>query len=147
MSLAEFYAELAFDPDGNSIYTVALKDPIGAYWASSVKDEALALVDELFPNRAQFDNEVDAFRHAYFSCRLAQEIGAERAKKFTDAYELHVVNSWGSRCMDLWNNREGRRIYADSPKSGKREFAKNEVIKAVKTKRLALSPFDIWREE
>ena len=49
--------------------------------------------------------------------------------------------------MDLWNNREGRRIYADSPKSGRREFAKNEVIKAVKSKRLALSPFDIWREE
>ena len=90
------------------------------------------------------DNEADAFRHAYFSFRLADKVGSARAKKFTDAYEISNINTMGARCMDLWNNREGRRMCeesANSKESDRRAQAEKIVLDAVKSKRLILSPF------
>ncbi len=149
-TLEEFYDILKFNPNGESLQVVALKDPLGALRAKSVKDETVALTAKLFPNLNAYDNEADAFRHAYFSFRLSQEIGESRAKRFTDAYEIHHINKMGSRCMDLWNNREGRSMNAsvkNSTKFDKKSLAEREVLNAIKMKKLALRPFEIKVEK
>ena len=142
LTLSEFYKEMDFNPKGKSVETVALLDPIGAIYVRDIKQESVALTSKLFPNTFSMDTQADAFRHAYFSIRLSQEIGTIRTKKFTDAYEISVVNAPASRCMDLWNNREGRRIFEStkSEKIDKKELAKREALKAIKTKTLALKP-------
>ncbi len=145
-TLEEFYKIVKFNPYGESLNVVAIKDPFGAIHAKSVKDETVALTSKLFPNVYAYDNEADAFRHAYFSFRLSQEIGESRAKRFTDAYEIHNINRVGSRCMDLWNNREGRMMNAaikNSAKFDKKNLAEREVLNAIKMKKLALRPFQI----
>ena len=133
LSLEEIYRELEFNPDGRGIHFVAF-----------FKDEAVKKVAELFPNVVAVDNEADAFRHAYFSFRLADKVGSARAKKFTDAYEISNINTMGARCMDLWNNREGRRMCEESANSkepDRRAQAERIVLDAVKSNRLILSPF------
>ncbi len=145
-TLEELYKLLKFNPKGESLKRVALKDPIGAIHARDVKDETVALTQKLFPNTEHYDNKADAFRHAYFSLRLSQEIGSTRAKRFTDAYEISNINKIGSRCMDLWNNREGRKMCDTTKhltKLDKKMLAKRETLKAIETKQLALKPFGI----
>ena len=110
-TLAEFYKKMEFNPNGNSVEIVAFSDPIGAMKAREIKEESVALSKKLYPKEFTFDTVLDAFRHAYFSFRLSQEIGVERTKKFTDAYEISHVNPPASRCMDLWNNLQGRLMY------------------------------------
>ncbi len=144
LSLEEIYRELEFNPDGRGIHFVAFFDPEATYYASRLKDEAVKKVAELFPNVVAVDNEADAFRHAYFSFRLADKVGSARAKKFTDAYEISNINTMGARCMDLWNNREGRRMCEESANSkepDRRAQAERIVLDAVKSNRLILSPF------
>ncbi len=150
-TLEELYAELNFNPYGNSLYLVAINDPIGAMYAKSIRDESISMTSKLFPDILAVDNEADAFRHAYFSFRLSQKIGVIRAKKFTDAYEISNINKMGSRCMDLWNNREGRRMYSntkDSSGDDKRLFAEKKVLNALSEGRLVTSPFKIkdWKK-
>ena|GEM_PF-3196732 len=144
VSLAELYKELEFNPDSAGIHRVALFDPEGTFYAKKFKDEAVKKVAELYPNVEPVDNEADAFRHAYFSFRLADAIGVKRAKKFTDAYEVSNINKLGGRCMDLWNNREGRRMSVESQNlktSDRRAVAEDLVKEAIKSKRLMLEPF------
>lgn len=150
LSLEEIYRELDFNPDGRGIHFVAFFDPEATYYASRLKDEAVKKVAELFPNVVAVDNEADAFRHAYFSFRLADKVGAERAKKFTDAYEISNINTMGARCMDLWNNREGRRMCAESAQSkdaDRRALAEKMVLDAVRSKRLILSPLKLQNKK
>lgn len=149
ISVEKLYNELQFNPDGASIYSVALRDVIGAHYARVFKDEAVRRVAELFPNIEPTDNEADAFRHAYFSFRLADKIGDKRAKAFTDAYEISNVNKLGGRCMDLWNNREGRRMSAETKGeklSDRRALAEKLTLNAIKSGRLVLKPFKLELE-
>lgn len=144
VSLAQLYKELEFNPDSAGIHSVALFDPEGIFYARKFKEEAVKKVAELYPNIEPVDNEADAFRHAYFSFRLADAIGVKRAKKFTDAYEVSNINKLGGRCMDLWNNREGRRMSVESQNlktSDRRAVAEDLVKEAIKSKRLMLEPF------
>ena len=142
LTLDEFYKQMNFDPNGNTLEAVAFLDPVGAIKAREIKIETTTLTSKLFPNTFSMDTKADAFRHAYFSFRLSQEIGTARTKKFTDAYEINVVNHPSSRCMDLWNNREGRKMFelTCAEKLDKKELAKREVLKAIKIKSLALKP-------
>jgi hypothetical protein len=142
LTLDEFYKQMNFDPNGNTLEAVAFLDPVGAIKAREIKIETTTLTSKLFPNTFSMDTKADAFRHAYFSFRLSQEIGTARTKKFTDAYEINVVNHPSSRCMDLWNNREGRKMFelTREEKLDKKELAKREVLKAIKIKSLALKP-------
>lgn len=57
------------------------------------------------------DNEYDAMRHAYWSLRLTEEMGAEAAEIWT---ELHEWNSrdYQATCMDQYNNSIGRAFAA-----------------------------------
>lgn len=58
------------------------------------------------------DGHRDAFRHAYWSARLAQEYGPDWARAFTSAHE-GLKGNWANReAMDLYNNSIGIRIGA-----------------------------------
>ena len=58
------------------------------------------------------DGHRDAFRHAFWSARLAQEYGQDWAKAFTTAHE-GLPGNWANReAMDLYNNSIGIQIGA-----------------------------------
>lgn len=58
------------------------------------------------------DGHRDAFRHAFWSARLAQEYGPDWARNFTTAHE-GLPGNWANReAMDLYNNAIGIRIGA-----------------------------------
>lgn len=144
VSVLSIYKKMNFNPSGRGVYQQALRDPIGAHYARTLKNHTVALVEELFPGIDPVDNEADAFRHAYFSFMLADKIGAKRAKAFTDAYEISFLNTMGARCMDLWNNNEGRKMCEESKSDTslpRNELAQQLVLNAIKNNRLVLKPF------
>ena len=58
------------------------------------------------------DGHRDAFRHAFWSARLAQEYGPDWAKAFTTAHE-GLPGNWANReAMDLHNNSVGIQVGA-----------------------------------
>ena len=59
------------------------------------------------------NDTVDAFRHAYASFRMSQQMGQRTAKWFMDAHEISSPNPWSETAMDLWNNAVGRELAAD----------------------------------
>ncbi len=87
---------------------------------------AFAEADERFPNNRVpanipddrtrewqgNDGHRDAFRHAFWSARLAQEYGADWAKAFTTAHEGVPGNFANREAMDLYNNSIGVQIGA-----------------------------------
>ena len=69
------------------------------------------------------DGHRDAFRHAYWSARLAQEYGPEWARAFTTAHE-GVPGNWADReAMDLYNNSVGIGIGASHRDASPQELA------------------------
>lgn len=58
------------------------------------------------------DGHRDAFRHAYWSARLAQEYGPDWARAFTTAHEGLPGNFANREAMDLYNNSIGIQIGA-----------------------------------
>lgn len=61
------------------------------------------------------DGHRDAFRHAYWSARLAQEFGADWARAFTTAHEGLPGNVANREAMDLYNNAIGIDIAMRNP--------------------------------
>jgi len=88
-----------------------------------VASEAFEVSEDRFPvdptqdpHLAANDNHTDAFRHAYWSARLAQEFGADFATAFTEAHEGSPENVFAEReAMDLYNNSVGIQIAVDNP--------------------------------
>ena len=70
---------------------------------------------------ATWNNEADAFKHAYLSWYLSYKYGDEIAKYFGDMHEDETPNAPAyERNMDLWNNAIGREIaYEMKHKLGK----------------------------
>ncbi len=143
-SLADFYVDLEFNPKGEALNIVALKDLWGAREARLVKNQTVALVEKLFPKQEAVDDDADAFRHAYFSFQLSRKLGTARTKKFTDAYEISNINKIGGRCMDLWNNREGRRMFEETKNQKLSDTLIQELIfEKIKMGELVTEPFKI----
>jgi hypothetical protein len=78
-----------------------------------IKSDADDMAKQIFPSGGHND-EQDAFRHAYFSYRLAEEVGGRVAKIWGDAHERSDPNPAGERVMDLYNNHVGRTLQANS---------------------------------
>jgi hypothetical protein len=76
------------------------------------------------------DGHRDAFRHSYWSARLAQEYGADWARAFTTAHEGLPGNVANREAMDLYNNSIGIQIGAANPNASPEELA-NLVQNAV----------------
>ncbi len=60
---------------------------------------------------ASWNNEADAFKHAYMQWNLSWYQGSKRAKELGDMHEDETPNApFGERNMDLWNNAIGREV-------------------------------------
>lgn len=60
---------------------------------------------------ATWNNEADAFKHAYMQWKLSWKHGEAIAKKLGDMHEDETPNApAGERNMDLWNNAIGREV-------------------------------------
>ena len=92
-----------------------------------------------------YDNDVDAFRHAYVSGFFTQDYGEWTADILGQLNELSPADIYsnsrnpGSKNMDLWNNAIGR-------KYGKKAKSRQELLKmihaALKKGELIVSPSD-----
>ncbi|MFC3685262.1 DUF6973 domain-containing protein [Hydrogenophaga luteola] len=69
------------------------------------------------------DGHRDAFRHTYWSARLAQEYGPDWALAFTSAHEGAPGNPANREAMDLYNNSIGIKIGAENPKATPEQLA------------------------
>lgn len=60
---------------------------------------------------ATWNNESDAFKHAYMAWHLSWYYGDKKSKELGDMHENETPNApWYERNMDLWNNEIGREI-------------------------------------
>jgi len=94
-------------PCGEAAAQIAAAGPIDANTARRLANEALAAA------RASglpglHNGPADAFRHCFWSCRMAQEIGAGQAKEVGDTHERCNKNPAGEESMDQANNATGR---------------------------------------
>ena len=65
-------------------------------------------------NNVAWNNEADAFRHAYMQSLLNQKYGSLKTKGISYLHEQK--GSWQGQDpreanMDLWNNQQGQQIY------------------------------------
>ncbi len=102
------------------------------------------------------NDATDAFRHAYWSFRMAEEFGPEIAKVIGDGHEasgvrlkdfrLTVVRQTpGELLMDLYNNHIGRQLFLEARGTMRvgRPPAEKYVLDALKQGRLQTRPFKI----
>jgi len=118
---------LGFDPNGPGEIRSALRHPIAAIKALGVRDHAYKSAINNFERDTLVNGVGDAYRHALASSRLANAVGPEIAKKFTDAHERSFPNDEQERLMDLTNNELGR-----SFATGNNEADEKRILEAAK---------------
>jgi hypothetical protein len=136
-----FYRKIGFDPNGEKQWQAVLRRPLDAKQAGRLETEASDIAREEYPGTHPHNSEADAFRHAYWSFKVAREIGADAAKEFGDAHERSDPNPTPERLMDLYNNKVGRDLAADS-KNADRD-AREVIREAIREGKLRTSPFKI----
>lgn len=88
---------------------------------------------------ATWNNEADAFKHAYMQAVLSIKAGKTIAKFVGDYHENETPTSpLGERNMDLWNNKIGREVvqdlkhdYGDTWKYMSEDMKKDEAAKRI----------------
>ncbi|GIG89468.1 DUF6973 domain-containing protein [Plantactinospora endophytica] len=85
--------------------------------------DARTLADSRFPLTGADDGHNDAFRHAYWSARVAQEFGEDFAERYGTAHEAERLNAPDREAMDLHNNALGRAIGVAHPNATPGEVA------------------------
>ncbi len=100
-------------PLGEVATQICAVGPVGAYQANNLRYEAMRVAKASGLPGVE-DGQQDAFRHCYWSCRMAQEIGAISAKRVGDVHEECNRNKPGvtpeAIAMDLFNNSVGRSL-------------------------------------
>lgn len=81
--------------------------PFDALTAKKVTDEARVVANNSGLPGA-YNGQQDAFRHCYWNCRMAQEIGGDQAQAVGDLHELCSNNNAKESTMDYANNAVGR---------------------------------------
>ncbi|MCF3138425.1 hypothetical protein LRQ04_04050 [Paenarthrobacter sp. AR 02] len=71
-----------------------------------IHDDAFNVADERFPSADQNDDQIDAFRHAYWNALMVKEFGAEWAEDYATAHEQLPGNPAPREAMDLYNNED-----------------------------------------
>ena len=98
---------------GERITTALNIGPIDALRAYAIGMEARSEAEWVaakFHLQGQYDGEWDAFRHCYWSCRLAQELGDDQARLVGENHETCGENTPEASSMDLQNNAVGRSL-------------------------------------
>lgn len=107
-------------------------------------------------NHATWNNEADAFKHAFMQAQLTLWTGKHIAKGLGDFHEiqgnLKMGQSKGEYNMDNWNNEQGREIakeiiqqygpLATIPSQKINDIIAEKVITRMKSGKLILSPND-----
>lgn len=138
-TLAPNHDDLRFDPNGTGERQHAFK-----YWASAIPAAIAAYrantgtVARYGKNADEVPGESDAYKHALWSYRMAEALGPEVAKSFTDAHEVSNPNAPGEHLQDLYNNRVGREAQANAPKNADAEAVIQELMR---TGQLRIKPF------
>jgi RHS repeat-associated protein len=92
---------------GDEMYVQACAvGPWDAYRAKRLSEEATRKAQESGLD-GEHNGRQDAFRHCYWSCRMAQEIGPDQATTVGDTHEICVPNPPAETAMDRHNNRVG----------------------------------------
>jgi hypothetical protein len=102
---------------------------IDAYKVNSLVDESFSEAQNSGLS-GEHNGLQDAFRHCYWSCKMAQEIGGEHAQSVGETHEACSAEQPAEeRKMDLINNSIGRAL-ADkgSCKDSCMEFANNGLL-------------------
>ena len=97
-------------PCGEELTAILTVGPFDALTAKILSDEALELSKNLSEELGggAWNGPTDAFRHCYWSCRMAQEIGKEQAKQIGDIHEdCAEKQPPGEEAMDRHNNAKG----------------------------------------
>jgi RHS repeat-associated protein len=105
-----------FDRSGKTTAEIiyCLIHPHNCYIGSDCRDKAIQATIKKFGYQGHNDAS-DAFRHCYWSCCMAQRIGASAAQNIGDAHEEDEDNPKCEKEMDLNNNAIGRNLGAASP--------------------------------
>ncbi|NVK20145.1 MAG: hypothetical protein HWE30_15715 [Methylocystaceae bacterium] len=144
MSPYDAYEEFDFDPRGDGQKMFGVKNPIDGGRAYLDANTANEVTSKLFKGVKPHNNEADAFRHAYWSYLMTQNIGADKAKHAGNSHEITEENTEGERLMDLYNNRIGRQLALDPKNKGRP--AEEVIREAIKDGKLRTSPFKILGE-
>ena len=140
------YDQLDFDPEGDGQYDFAIGSPLDAIEARNLSIHAKSMTKKLFSNsKTGTDDDADAFRHAYWSYLMAQDIGVDGSKAAGDGHEITNVNNEGQRLMDLYNNKLGRELALDP--ANKDRPPEEVIMEAVKSGKLRLSPFRVYGDD
>ena len=104
-------------------------------------------------NYSTWNNEADAFKHAYLSWLLSWYQGDKKSKELGDMHEDETPNAPAyERNMDLWNNAIGREIayemkwrmgddYALLDDESASEFASQKIWEKMQQGELITNPF------
>ncbi|MBX7157857.1 MAG: hypothetical protein K1X66_05680 [Verrucomicrobiae bacterium] len=110
--------------------------PLDANEASNIGEEAFQVSDKTgLPGR--HNGQRDAFRHAYLSCRMAQELGTDQAEKIGNIHEQYGENPPEEIVMDVNNNEVGRKL---AVKGGESVDCKQSVWDALNKGELQTAP-------
>ena len=86
---------------------------------------------------ATWNNEADAFKHAYMQWNLAYNYSDFVAKFLGDFHENETPNApLGERNMDLWNNAIGREIALEMKKNPNGDLLNMETAKELASKKI-----------
>ena len=110
------------------------------------KEKSKARTEELvkdgtFSQESLHNGEADAFRHAYWSYLMAQELGPDFAKRITDAYEGSTENPESEELMDLYNNHVARQLALDPKNRGRP--ADEVVLEALRSGLLQVREYNL----
>ena len=109
-------------PRGELQTQILAVGPIDAWIAFRLSQEATNLANTIgLPGI--HNGKADAFRHCYWSCLMAQDIGVSQAQIVGDIHEDCVPNSLEEREMDTFNNTVGRSLGSSNCKDACKQAA------------------------
>lgn len=143
VDISTMYSELGFDPEADGQWEFAMTSPIDAIMAKQTANKANEQTASIYANQTGngHNNEADAFRHAYWSYLMTQDIGVKAAQSVGDGHEITTVNPDGERLMDLYNNKVGRELALDPANQGRDPVT--VIQEAIKSGKLRVKPFNL----
>lgn len=115
--MARAQQRLAYSPRGAGEWNAFRSDPYGAAVA------AMAATEARLRHKGQNDPG-DRDRHARWTASMAQTLGYERARAFSEAHERSVPTAPRRQVMDLINNQNGAALGAALPR-----MAPDEIVR------------------
>jgi hypothetical protein len=164
VSFSEMIERFGFSKDGPGEFANGAAFLFsGTVEAYQLSKEAIEKTKYIY-GRSGANDTSDAFRHGYWSFRMQQDIGFEKAKKFSNAHERGWFSDYyngslssgstsadnrdpGELLMDLFNNSRGRSLYRRhmNDRSLESDIVAKIIKDAIDRGELRLRPFLVTR--